>query len=73
MSISLIKLDKTILKWVFDISGTFGFNQTIEVADQRGLARAGQAHNNGDLTRLHVDVDVLQTQNMAVLAQKIGL
>jgi hypothetical protein len=49
------------------------FDQPVEVADQRRFARSRQAHDDGDVARLHVDVDVVEAQHMAVFLEQFAL
>ena len=44
-----------------------GLDQSVDVADQGGLAGPRQAHDDGDLTRFNIDIDVLKTQDVAGL------
>ncbi len=48
-------------------------DQAVEVPDQRGLAGPRQAHDDGDLALVHVDVDVLQSEDVAVFLQQFRL
>ena len=48
-------------------------DQPVDVADERRLAGARQAHDHLDATGRHVDVDVLQAEHMAVLLVQFGL
>lgn len=41
-------------------------DQPVDVADQRRFAGAGKAHDDGDLSARHGDVDIAQTKHMAV-------
>ena len=41
-------------------------DQPVDMPDERGLAGAGKTHDNGDAATGHLDVDVLQTQNVAM-------
>ena len=43
-----------------------GFDQAVQVADQGGFAGPRQPHDDGDLAGLHLDVDVLQPEDMGV-------
>ncbi len=45
-----------------------GLDQTVEMADQCGFARSGQAHDDGDFTFAHVYIDVLEAKDMLMLA-----
>jgi hypothetical protein len=48
-------------------------DQAVDMADQRGFARAGQTHDHHDTTGGHGDVDVLQAEHMAMLFIEFGL
>ena len=48
-------------------------DQPVDVADQGGLAGAGQAHDDRDLPGGNLDVDVLQPKHMAVLFEQFLL
>ena len=48
-------------------------DQPVDVADERRLAGAGEAHDDGDGTGRHVDADVLQTEHMPVRFVELGL
>ena len=48
-------------------------DQPVDVADQRRFARAGKAHDNGDLPARHGDVDIAQAEHMAMFGVEIDL
>jgi len=48
-------------------------DQPVEVADERRFARARQPHDDRDLAVLHVDIDVLQAQHVAVVFPEVRL
>ena len=50
-----------------------GLDQPVDVADEGGLARAGQSHDDGDLPGGDVDVDVLEPQHVVVPREKLLL
>src|SRR6056297_1735423 len=48
-------------------------DQPVDVADQRRLARARQAHDHRDIAAAHVDIDVLKAQHVAMLLHQVRL
>ena len=50
-----------------------GFDQAVEVTDQRGLARTGQAHDDVDAAFLDGQGDVAQAERMATFGQQLFL
>ena len=50
-----------------------GLDQAVDVADKCGFARTGQTHHHLNTASGHVDVDVAQTQHMAVLVAQLLL
>ena len=62
------------LHHVFTLDKNFAgsrLDQAVKVADQGRLTRARKPHNHRNLARLHIDVDVIQTQHMFMLRQQI--
>ena len=67
----LVHLDHVIVA-DDDLAGR-RIDQPVDVANQRGLAGARQAHDDLDAASGHVDIDVLEAEHVVVLLVELGL
>ncbi len=50
-----------------------GIDQSVDMADEGGLARSGQPHDDLDAAGLHVNVDISKAQDVSVARHQLGL